>query len=93
MSLQIDKSQLFITGKISLIDKASNGLQRAPNLDLRISFNITCSSSIFPVARKNLQLFIFYIFSITFIIVFAGILLEGPEPPIPKSIFVSFLLI
>ena len=93
VSLQIDKLQLLIKGKISLIDKLSRGLQRLSNLELSISFNIICSSLSFPVAKRNLQLLIFDIFSITFKNVLAGILLVGPEPPIPKRIFISFLFI
>ena len=36
---------------------------------------------------------IFDKFSITFKNIFAGILLVGPEPPMPKSIFISSLFI
>ena len=62
-------------------------------LETNISFNKACSSEFLPVARKNLHFLISEIFSITLINVAAGILFVGPEPPIPKSIFVSFLLI
>ena len=59
-SLQIDKSQLFIIGKISLIDKLSKGKQRSPNLDFSISFNNICSSLFLPVAKK-IYIFLFLI--------------------------------
>ena len=43
--------------------------------------------------RNYDEFLIFDIFSITFKNVLAGILLVGPEPPIPKRIFISFLSI
>ena len=85
--------QLFINGKISLIDKLSRRVQKFLNLDCKISFNISCSSFVLPVARKNLEFFIFEILSITLKKVFAGILFVGPEPPMPKRMFVVFLSI
>jgi len=90
--IQIDKLQFFIIGKVSLIEKLSKGKQIFLNLEFNISFNIICSSLFLPVARKNLQFLVFDIFSITDKNIFDGTLLVGPEPPIPKSIFVSSLL-
>ena len=87
-------SDLTYNDKVtSLIEKLSKGIQRFLNLEFSISFNIICSSLFLPVARKNLHFLIFDIFSITLKNILAGILLVGPEPPIPKSIFISFLLI
>jgi len=71
----------------------SKGTQLFLYLDSRISLIIFCSSSFLPAARKNLHFLKFEMLSITFKNVFAGILLVGPEPPTPKSIFVSFLFI
>ena len=88
MSLQIDKLQFLITGKVSLIDKLSKGIQSFLNRDCNISFNITCSSGSFPVAKKNLHFFFFDISPITFKNICAGILLVGPEPPIPSKTFI-----
>ena len=92
-SLQIDTLQFLIIGKVSLIKKLSKGTQRFLYLDCKISFNIICSSLSLPVARKNLHFLISEIFLITLKNVFAGTLFVGPDPPIPKSIFISFLSI
>ena len=63
------------------------------NFDPSISFKIICSSLFFPVARKNLHFLTFEILSIKLINILGGTLFVGPEPPIPKSILISFLLI
>ena len=52
---------------------------------------MTCSSEFLPVARKNLQFLVFNNFLITLKNVFAGILLVGPDPPMPKRIFILSL--
>ena len=53
-SLQIDKSQLLMSGKVSLIENSSKGTQKSLNFELSISFNRIFSSFALPVARKNL---------------------------------------
>ena len=92
-SLQTEKLQFLMIGNISLIEKLSSGTHKFLKLEFSIWFNKICSSLFFPVAKKNLHFFIFEIFDITFKKVLEGILFVGPEPPIPKSIFVSFLSI
>ena len=89
----MDTLQFLINGKISLMVKLSNRVQKFLNLDFKISFNISCSSFVLPVARKNLQFFIFDILSITLKKVLAGIHFVGPEPAMPKRIFIVFLSI
>ncbi len=88
----MDILQFLINGKISLIVKLSKRVQKFLNLDCKISFNISCSSFAFPVARKNLQFFLFDIFSITLKKVFAGILFVGPEPPCLREYLYNFYL-
>ena len=56
-SLQIDKSQFLITGRISFIDKLSNGIQYCLYLESSNLFNISCSSESFPVAKKKFTFF------------------------------------
>ena len=92
-SLQIDKLQFLIIGKVSLIDKSSKDIQKSLYPDFKISFNISCSSLFLPVAKKNLHFLFSYIILITPINIFAGILFLGPDPPIPKRILNSSLLI
>ena len=92
-SLQIEILQFFIMGKVSAIDRLSKGIHLSLNFEFNISFKIFCSSFPFPVAKKNLLFLELYIFYITVKKVFEGTLLVGPEPPIPKSMFCSFLSI
>ena len=92
-SLQIDKLQFFIIGKISFIGKLSKGTQWSLNFDCNISFKIICSSLFWPVAKKNLHFLIFNILSIKAKNILAGTRFVGPEPPIPRRILVSSLLI
>ena len=88
-SLQIATLQFFIIGKISFRLKLSSAVHCLLNLEFKISSNIFCSSSFLPVARKNLQLFNLLDTSlINSINILEGILLVGPEPPIPSSIFI-----
>jgi hypothetical protein len=58
-------------------------------LNYIFDFKIFCSSSFFPVAKKKLAFFKIIIFFITDKKVLEGILLVGPEPPIPRSILSS----
>src|SRR5210317_427378 len=82
-----------MTGRVFFILKSSNDVQRYPNFEFIISFKIFCSSSVLPVAKKNLHFFALTIFSMNLINIFAGILFVGPDPPIPISIFKSSVFI
>ena len=87
MSLQIETLQFFIIGRTSEIVKLSSAIHFSLNSEFIISFKIACSSLLFPVAKKNLQLFFTFIFLITDKKVFGGILFVGPDPPIPRRTF------
>ena len=62
MSLHIDKSQHFIIGKVSFIEKLSKGTQKFLKFVSNISFSIICSPLFLPVAKKNLHFFFLEIF-------------------------------
>ena len=93
VSLQIETLQFFIIGRVSEIVNSSSEIHLSLNSEFIILFKIICSWSFFPVAKKNLQFLTIVIFFITDKKVSAGIRFVGPDPPIPRRILTSFLLI